>query len=105
MPKKVSLAHYSQKLANELTAHGFQVVDSTDYSKPGQTADAYLFASYHPDRNACFADYPDHADISVGNYHYTATDHPEPIMLNITGLSSSQIADTLHHKLAHHPRL
>ncbi|SMD09327.1 hypothetical protein [Sporomusa malonica] len=105
MPKTVLLAHYNQKLANELTAHGFRVVDSTAHSKPGQAADACLFASYHPDTDACFTDYPDHADISIGNYHYTTSDHPTTTMLNITGLNASQIADTLRHKLARQPRL
>lgn len=105
MPKTVLLAHYSQKLASELTAHGFRVVDSTDHTRSGQAADAYLFASYRPDTDACFSDYPEHADISLGNYHYTTSDHPATTLLNITGLDAGQIADTLRHKLARQPRL
>ncbi|HWR43548.1 hypothetical protein [Sporomusa sp.] len=105
MPKTVVLAHHNQKLVNELTAHGFQVVDSATHAKPGQAADAYLYASYRPDTDACLATHPDHADISIGNYHYTTIDHPATITLNITGLNPGQIVDTLRHQLARRPRL
>jgi hypothetical protein len=105
MPKTITLAQHNQKLVKELTTYGFQVVDSTTHAKPGHAADAYLYASYRPDTNDGVAAYYDHADISIGNYHYTTADHPAPIMLNITGLSTGQIADTLRHELARRPQL
>lgn len=100
MPKTVALAHFNQKLANELSTHGFQVVDS----RSGQVPDAYLYTSYRPDTDDFGAIRHDHADISIGNYHYTTTDHPATVLLNITGLSLSQIIDRLHSQLARCPR-
>ncbi|MGL5512032.1 MAG: hypothetical protein ACRDBM_02175 [Sporomusa sp.] len=105
MPKTVALAHYNQQLVNELSAHGFQVVvASSGQAKPGQTIDAYLSTNYRDNTTIYFTVQPDQADISIGNYHYTPTDHPAPIYLNITGLDQCQIAERLHHELARRSR-
>ncbi|SDD97347.1 hypothetical protein [Sporomusa acidovorans] len=104
MPKTIALAHYNQKLANELTHQGFLVVDGTYSSRPGQTADAYLYTSYRPDTDdGCLCRH-EPADICLGNYHYTIIDHPATIYLNITGLTTDQIADRLHRELARSAR-
>ena len=103
MPKTIMLAITCASLADELTAQGFRVVDST--SRPGQAVDAYLYTSYRPGTEALLSTHPEPADISIGNYHEPITDHPATIMLNITGLNSGQVIDTLRHRLARRPRL
>ncbi|TWH46369.1 hypothetical protein [Sporomusa sp. KB1] len=105
MSKTIALAHYNDKLANELTAQGFRVVDSSHLGRPGQAADAYLYTSYHPDTDTWAGTQAEHADITVGNYHYTIADHPATMLLNITGLTTDQIADKLRHCLARCSRL
>lgn len=100
MSKTIALAHYNDKLANELSAHGFRVVDNSHLVRPGQAVDAYLYTSYHPDTDTLTGTQAEHADITVGNYHYTVTDHPSTMQLNITGLTTNQIADKLRHRLA-----
>jgi|GEM_PF-3462537 len=106
MPKTVALAHYNQQLVNELSAQGFQVVvASSSQAKPGQPIDAYLYTNYRDNTTICFAAQPDQADISGGNYHYTTTDHPATIYLNITGLDQRQIAERLHYELVRRSRL
>lgn len=105
MPRTVVLATPCARLADELTLHGFRVVDSAYSSHPGKAADAYLYTSYRPDTEAILSAHPDHADISIGNYHYTTSDHPSTIMLNITGQNPSQVVEMLRHKLAHRPHL
>ncbi len=105
MTKKIILAGNNPKLVNDLTSYGFQVVDSTDHKKTGHAADAYLYTSYRPDTDDFLASRPGHADISIGNYHYTTSDHPDTVTLNITGLQARQIADILIQKLAHRPKL
>ncbi|QDR83006.1 hypothetical protein [Sporomusa termitida] len=105
MTKTIILDGHNPKLANALTDYGFQVVDITNRSKPGHAADAYLYTSYRPDTDDCLTSRPGHADICIGNYHYNTSDHPDTVTLNITGLTASQIADILIHKLAHRPKL
>ena len=105
MPKTIALASFSQKLADELTARGYRVIDRETSSRPGALADAYLYTSYRPDMNDDMTGHPGHADISVGNYHYITSDHPDTIKLNITGLKASQISDNLELHLARRPRL
>ncbi|WP_425059306.1 hypothetical protein SCACP_39900 [Sporomusa carbonis] len=105
MPKTVMLANDNPKLVHELQAHGFRVVDNNDRSRPGMTADAYLYTSYRPDMNDGLTCHPVHADRSIGNYHYTTDDHPATIMLNITGLNAGQVVDTLRQQLARKPQL
>ncbi len=105
MPRTIALANYNDKLANELSAQGFRVVDSTYLSRAGQTIDAYLYTSYRPDTDCCITVSPEHGDISIGNYHYTTADHPTTIRLNITGLTSAQIADTIRHDLGRRSQL
>ncbi len=105
VPKTVALASYSPKLANELIAQGFKVVDGSQYLETKQAADAYLYTSYRPDTVDFLTAHPGHADISIGNYHYTTVEHNSTIMLNITGLKTREIIDSLHHHLAHRPHL
>lgn len=105
MSKTIALAHYNHKLANQLSAQGFRVVDNSYLSRPGQAADAYLYTSYHPDTDTWVTPHPEHGDISLGNYHYTTTDHPATLQLNITGLTANQITDILRQRLAHCARL
>lgn len=100
MSKTIALAHYNPRLANELSAQGFRVVDSSHLGRPGQAADAYLYTSYHPDIDTGTGTQAEQADITVGNYHYTIADHPATMLLNITGLTTGQIADELRHRLA-----
>lgn len=104
MPKTIILSTPCAKLADELTKQGFRVVDNTYHRRPGQAADAYLYTSYRPDTEALLS-HPDHADISLGNYHDIPADHPGTIMLNITGLNSSQVIDTLRYRLSRRPQL
>jgi len=105
MSKTIALAHYNHKLANELSAQGFRVVDSSHLGYPGQAADAYLYTSYHPDTDTWAGPQPEYADITIGNYHYAVADHPSTMLLNITGLTTDQIADKLRHRLAGCSRL
>ncbi len=105
MPKTIVLATPCARLTDELTAHGFRVVDGTYHSQPGKAADAYLYTSYRPDTADLLSAHPEHADISIGNYHYTTEDHPATIMLNITGLNPGQVIDTLRHGLARRTQL
>ena len=105
MPKTIMLATPCARLADELTAQGFRVVYSTCHSRPGQAVDAYLYTSYRPGTEALLSTHPEPADISIGNYHEPIADHPATIMLNITGLNSGQVIDTLRHRLARRPRL
>ena len=105
MPKTIALAHFNHKLANELSAKGFQVVDSACLRRPGQAVDAYLYTSYRPDTDSWAMVHPEHGDISIDNYHYTTADHPTTIQLNVTGLTADQIADKLRQRLARCCRL
>lgn len=105
MPKTIALSHYNHKLANELCAQGFRVVDSAYLGRPGQAADAYLYTSYRPDSDTWGAVHPEHGDINLGNYHYITADHPITIQLNITGLTADQIADKLRQHFARYNRL
>ncbi|WP_371375140.1 hypothetical protein [Sporomusa aerivorans] len=105
MPKTIALAKPNSKLASELAAHGFRVLDGVYQSSTGQAADIYLYTSYRPTTEACLTAHTEYADISIGHYHYTTTDHPATIMLNITGLNPSQIIDRVQHELARRPRL
>lgn len=101
MPTTIVLANYNDKLANELTARGFRVVAGTcPGRRPEQTATAYLYTSYRPDTDCLLTAQTEPGDISIGNYHYTTTEHPATIPLNITGLTAEQIVDKLHHQLA-----
>lgn len=99
MPKTIALAQYNDKLAAALTAQGFRVIAGDQHLRPGQAADAYLYTSYRPDTTWLEAQ-PEHADITIGNYHYTIADHPATIGVNITGLNPDQVANTLRHRLA-----
>lgn len=102
MTKTIIMASHNPKLVKALATYGFRIVDSTKLTA-GQSADAYLYTGYRPDTDGFFTAGPDPADISIGNYHYTTSDHPATVMLNITGLNANQIADILIHKLAHRP--
>lgn len=99
----IALASYNDKLATELAALGFRVVDGSYMSRPGQAADAYLYTSYRPDADCWFSAH-EHGDICLGNYHYSTTSHPATISLNITGLTAEQIALKLR-SLFKHSRL
>ena len=104
MQKTIVLAAPCARLADELTEQGFRVVNNAYLYQPGRAADAYLYTSYRPDTEALLS-HLDHADISLGNYHDIPADHPGTIMLNITGLNSSQVIDTLRYRLARRPQL
>lgn len=105
MPKTIALANYSPKLVSELTAQGFKVVNGTHYLETNQAVDAYLYTSYRPDTVDFLTAHPGHADISIGNYHYTTVEHNSTIMLNITGLKTREIIDSLHQHLGRRPHL
>lgn len=105
MPKTIAIADPNSRLAAELAAHGFRVVDGASQARPGQAADVCLYTSYRPTTEACLTAHSEQADISIGHYHYTIADHPATIMLNITGLNPRQVIDCIQHELGRRPRL
>ena len=105
MPKTIALANPNSRLASTLARHGFRVMDETDRLRPGQAADVCLYTSYRPATEACLTAHTEHADISVGHYHYTTADHPATIMLNITGLNHGQVIDRIQQELERRPHL
>lgn len=105
MSKTIALANPNSRLAGELTTRGFRVVDGANPAIPGQAADVYLYTCYRPTTEACLTAHSEQADISIGHYHYTTADHPDTIMLNITGLNPGQVIDRIQHELERRPRL